>query len=171
MPTGSRASTHRQPRPHRALRTHLTKLDWAWSKKKKELAAAVLAEPIAVRRRATIRVGETAKRLVREVDAAIARVRERISKDPSRDWLTLAQDPEVREAVHEGTQILSGATATWRPSATIRGGGSRTRRPGTSSRPRRPVGHQASQALAAVHRHRRQLPDDLRLRIFGKAHF
>ena len=29
----------------------------------------------------------------------------------------------------------------------------------------------ASQALAAVYRHRRQLPDDLRLHIFGRAHF
>lgn len=155
-----------------ALRTHLTKLDWAWSKGKRELAAAVLAEPMQYDDVPTIRAGETARRLVREVDAAIARVRERIAKDPSKDWLALAQDPDVREAVHEATRILSGRDDDM---ATVRndsGWGKSHSHAGHVLAAEETLSViMASQALSAVHRHRRQLPHDLRLAIFGAAHF
>ncbi|MCJ2047646.1 hypothetical protein MKK58_24350 [Methylobacterium sp. J-078] len=132
----------------------------------------MLAEPPQYDDVPTIKAGETARRLVREVDAAIARVRERIAKDPSRDWLTLAQDPDVREAVHEATQLLSGRDGDL---ATVRNDSG-------WGKSHSHAGHvlaaeeclsviMASQALAAVHRHRRQLPDALRMRIFGAAHF
>lgn len=153
-----------------ALRVSLDKLHWAWPTKKRALADTLLKEPLGVGGYPTIGVAKVARTLVRQVDEAIAKVRERLARDPSHDWLARAQVPGVLKAVHTGVKILCSFDED---RASIRNdagwGKSHTH-----------VGHvlgslkelsivEGSQALAAVWRHRRQLRPALREEIFGSA--
>lgn len=151
-----------------AMKVSLNKLHWAWPKAKRELAVAVLQHPMGVGGYPHPDVAHMARQLVRQVDKAIEKVRERLARDPVHDWLARAQEPGVLQAVHVGVKLLCGYDED---RASIRNdsgwGKSHTH-----------VGHvlgslkelsivEGSQALAAVWRHRRQLPPALREQIFG----
>lgn len=151
-----------------AMRVSLDKLHWAWPVKKRLLAGEVLAEPMGIGGYPKPAAAHLARQLVRQVDAAIAKVRERLAKDAAHDWLARAQVPGVLQAVHTGVKILCSFDED---RASIRNdagwGKSHTH-----------VGHvlgslkelsivEGSQALAAVWRHRRQLRPELRAEIFG----
>ncbi|SFT30417.1 hypothetical protein [Methylobacterium sp. yr668] len=151
-----------------ALRESLDTRRWAWSSRKRGVAEALLAEPPGPGGAPRSGAARLARDMTAEVEAAIAATRARAAEHPDQDWLARAEDPLVRDAVHAATRIL---TALDGDQATIRNssgwGQSHSR-----------IGHvlagldtltviEASHALAAVHRHRRQLPTELRLTIFG----
>ncbi|TXM91068.1 hypothetical protein [Methylobacterium sp. WL116] len=153
-----------------ALRVSLDVLFWAWPKAKRELAIAVLQNPVGVGGFPYPDVAHMARQLVRQVDKAIAKVRERIAKDPAHDWLARAQEPGVLQAVHLGVKLLCGYDEDRASIRNDSGWG----------KSHSHVGHvlgalptlsviEGSQALSAVWRHRRQLRPELRAEIFGSA--
>ncbi len=97
-------------------------------------------------------------------------MRERLARDPSHDWLARAQAPDVRRAVLTAVQILCSYDED---RATLDNGYG-------WGRSHSHAGHvlgalselsaiEASQALAAVWRHRKQVRPELRERCFGSA--
>lgn len=153
-----------------ALRRSLDKLHWAWAPKKRAIAEALLAEPLRADGYPSVEAAKVAVTLVRQVREAVARVRDRLGETPVHDWLARAQIPGVPEAVHVAVRLI---TSHDEDRATVENsigwGKSHSH-----------AGHvlagltelsvvEASQALAAVHRHRRQLPPELRAEIFGSA--
>lgn len=90
-----------------SLRASLAERHWAWPKRKRGVAEALLTEapgPGGVPRAGAAKV---ARDLVAEIEAAIAAVRARVAADPVHDWLARAEDPAVRSAVLTATRILS----------------------------------------------------------------
>lgn len=153
-----------------ALRRSLDSLHWAWPTKKRELADTVLREPMGVGGAPKPAAAHLARQLVRQVDEAIAKVRERLAKDPSNDWVARAQDPDVRAAVLTAVQILCSYDQDRASLENGIGWGK------SHSHAGHVLGSltelsviEASQALAAVWRHRKQVRPDLRERIFGSA--
>ncbi|KQP79203.1 hypothetical protein [Methylobacterium sp. Leaf117] len=153
-----------------AMRVSLDKLFWAWPTKKRALADALLKEPLGVGGYPTIGVAKVARTLVRQVDEAIEKVRGRLARDPSHDWLARAQVQGVPEAVHEAVKLI---TSHDEDRASVENGvgwGKAHSHAGhiLASLPVLSV-IEATSALAAVHRHRRQLPPALREACFGSA--
>ncbi|MET7246979.1 hypothetical protein ABZT49_26855 [Methylobacterium sp. EM32] len=151
-----------------SLRASLRTKAWAWSSRKRGVAHALLAEkpgPGGAPRAAAAKI---ARELVAEVEASIEAVRARVAKDPNHDWLARAQDDDVRRAVHYAVQVL---TDLDRDMASLDNGVGWGRSHTHS-------GHvlaglpelsvvEATNALAAVWRHRRQLRPEVRARVFG----
>ena len=153
-----------------ALRVSLKVLHWAWPSAKRDLAEAVLKASPGVGGFPTQDVARMARQLVKQIDAAIQKVRDRLARDPSRDWLARAQVPGVLQAVHVGVKILTSYDEDLATVRNDRGWG----------KSHSHAGHvlagldtlsviEGSQALAAVHRHRKQLSPELREEIFGSA--
>jgi hypothetical protein len=153
-----------------ALRESLDTFYWAWPKKKETIARELLREPMEVDDVPKIVIADAARKLTRQVTEAVAKVRARVATDANGDWLERARDPEVRRAVHDAAQILSEMDAD---RASVRNGYG-------WGKSHSHVGHtlaglrelsviEASQALAAVWRHRKQVRADLRERCFGSA--
>lgn len=153
-----------------ALRTSLRTKAWAWSRRKRDVAAALLAEPPGPSGAPRATAAKLAREMTAQVDAAIEAVRARVASDKSHaDWLAKAGDPEVRMAVHYATQVLSDLD---RDMASLENGVG-------WSKAHTHAGHvlaglpelsqiEATHALAAVWRHRRQLRPELLRRIFGE---
>ena len=152
------------------LRVSLDKHHWAWPTKKREIAEQLLREPNEVEDVPQVHVADLAAKLLREVNDAITKVRERVANDPAQDWVARAADPAVRQAVLVATQILSEMDGD---RASVRNGYG-------WGKSHSHVGHtlaglkelsiiEASQALAAVWRHRKQVRPELRAEIFGTA--
>lgn len=153
-----------------ALRESLDKLHWAWPTKKREIAEALLSETMEVDDVPQIHVADLAVKLTLQVNEAIARIRERLARDPSHDWLARAQDPDVRRAVLTGVQILCSYDEDRASLDNCVGWGK------SHSHAGHVLGSlcdlsviEASQALAAVWRHRKQVRPELREQIFGTA--
>ncbi|MBE7203564.1 MAG: hypothetical protein INR70_38010 [Parafilimonas terrae] len=153
-----------------ALRESLDKLHWAWPKKKRAIAEELLREPMELDDVPRVAVAEIAVKLTAQVAEAVAAVRARVAADPVNDWLERARDPEVRLAVHVGLKILSEMDED---RATLDNGYG-------WGRSHSHAGHvlanlpelsiiEASQGLAAVWRHRKQLRPEIRQSIFGSA--
>ncbi|GJD87189.1 hypothetical protein BHAOGJBA_0689 [Methylobacterium hispanicum] len=151
-----------------ALRESLDTQLWAWGTRKRQVAEALLAEAPGAGGVPRSGAARLARDLVAEVEAGIAATRARAAEHPDQDWLTRADDPAVREAVHAAVRVL---TALDEDQASVRN------RSGWGQSHSR-LGHvlagletlsvvEASHALAAVHRHRRQLPPDFRRAVFG----
>lgn len=153
-----------------ALRESLDKLHWAWPVKKRTIAEELLREPMEVDDVPKIAVADLAQKLTVQVDEAIARVRERLARDPSNDWLARAQDPDVRRAVLTAVQILCSYDEDRASLDNNIGWGRSHSHAGhvLGSLPELSV-IEASQALAAVWRHRKQVRTELREQIFGTA--
>ncbi|SFU35571.1 hypothetical protein SAMN02799631_00319 [Methylobacterium sp. 174MFSha1.1] len=156
-----RADLHR-------LRESLRDVHWAWSKKRRELAEGLLREPLAESGAPKVVVAKLARDLVADVDETIRRVRERIAADPSKDWLKLAENQAIHDPLRTALQILSSHDEDF---ATLENGVG-------WGKSHSHAGHvlagmteftviEASQGLAAVWRHRKQLRPDLRAAIFG----
>lgn len=150
------------------LRESLRDLHWAWSKKRRQLAEGLLREPLAESGAPKAVVAKLARDLTDDVDETIRRVRERIAKDPSRDWLKLAEDRSIHGPLRTALQILSSHDEDF---ATLENGVG-------WGKSHSHAGHilsamteysviEASQGLAAVWRHRKQLQPALRQRVFG----
>ena len=152
-----------------ALRASLRTKAWAWSRRKRDVAHALLAEapgPGGAPRAAAAKI---AREMTAAVDAAIEAVRARVASDQSHaDWLARAEDEDVRRAVHYATQILSDLD---RDMATVENNVG-------WSKAHSHTGHvlaalpelsviEATHALAAVWRHRRQVRPELLRRIYG----
>lgn len=151
-----------------ALRESLDKLHWAWPIKKRTLAEALLREPMEVGDVPRVVVAETAVKLVQQVDEAIERVRERLARDPSHDWLARAQDPDVRRAVLAAVQVLCSYDEDRASLENGIGWGRSHSHTGHVLGSLRELSViEASQALAAVWRHRKQVRPELREQIFG----
>ncbi len=153
-----------------ALRASLRTKAWAWSRRKRDVAAALLAEPPGPGGAPRAAAAKLAREMTAQVDAAIEAVRARVASDKSHaDWLARAGDPEVRMAVHYATQVLSDMD---RDMASLENGVG-------WSKAHTHAGHvlaglpelsqiEATHALAAVWRHRRQLRPELLRRIYGE---
>lgn len=150
-----------------ALRECLDTFYWAWPKAKEAIARELLREPMEVD---DVAIADMARKLTRQVAEAVAKVRARVATDADTDWLERARDPEVRRAVHDATQILCEMD---QDRASVRNGYG-------WGKSHSHAGHvlgglkelsviEASQALAAVYRHRKQLRPDVRERCFGSA--
>lgn len=153
-----------------ALRESLDRLHWAWPKKKEAIARELLREPMEIDDVPKVAVADLAVKLVSQVDEAIAKVRERLARDPSHDWLARAQDSDVRRAALTAVQILCSHDEDRASLENGVGWGK------SHSHAGHVLGSlselsviEASQALAAVWRHRRQVSPELRERIFGSA--
>lgn len=153
-----------------ALRESLDTLFWAWPKRKETIARELLREPMEVDNVPKPAIADLARKLVRQIAEAAAAVRARVATDASHDWLERARDPEVRRAVHAATQILC---ETDQDRASVRNGYG-------WGKSHSHAGHvlgglkelsviEASQALAAVYRHRKQLRPEIRQACFGSA--
>ncbi len=152
-----------------ALRTSLRVKGWAWSRRKADIANALLAEAPGPGGAPRAAAAKLAREMVAEVDAAIEAVRARVASDQSHaDWLARAEDEDVRRAVHYATQILSDLD---RDMATVENNIG-------WSKAHSHTGHvlaslpelsiiEATHALAAVWRHRRQVRPELLRRIYG----
>jgi hypothetical protein len=153
-----------------ALRESLDKLHWAWPKKKEAIAREVLREPCEVDDVPKPAMADLARKLTRQVDEAIAKVRERLTRDPSHDWVARAQDPSVREAVLTAVQILCSYDEDRASLDNGIGWGKSHSHAGHVLGSLQELSViEASQALAAVWRHRKQVRPDLRERCFGSA--
>ena len=154
-----------------ALRESLDKKHWAWSKKKEAIAREVLREPMECDGDVPkVAMVDLARKLTAQVDEAIAKVRARLARDPSHDWVARAQDPEVRRAVLTAVQILCSYDEDRASLESGIGWGK------SHSHAGHVLGSlselsviEASQALAAVWRHRKQVRADLREQVFGSA--
>ncbi|MCJ2039877.1 hypothetical protein MKK64_05265 [Methylobacterium sp. E-025] len=146
------------------LRACLDGKPWAWTKRKKEWAVAIVEYPD----RPTERAARIAGELVDEVESMIAAVIARLGSERIMDWLERAALPEVRVAVLEACRVLSSYDEDF---AALRNG------VGWSAAHSH-VGHvvaslpeldqtQASHALRAVWAHRRQISPEFRGRVFG----
>ncbi|GJD97490.1 hypothetical protein [Methylobacterium iners] len=152
-----------------ALRRSLDVLHWAWSKRKRELAESLFREPKDAGGAPRAHVAKLARDLVVEVDCAIERVRQRVARDPAHDWLTAAQDEGVRHCVHAATRYLSSLDEDRATVQNDAGWGKSHSHAGHVLAAERELNViQASHALAAVWRHRRQIPEALRLGCFGR---
>ncbi len=152
-----------------ALRESLRMKAWAWSRRKRDVAAALLAEKPGPGGAPRAAAAKLAREMVAEVDAAIEAVKARVATDQSHsDWLARAADEDVRGAVHYATQILSDLD---RDMATVENNIG-------WSKAHSHTGHvlaalpelsiiEACHALAAVWRHRRQVRPELLRRIYG----
>lgn len=151
-----------------SLRESLRIRGWAWSRRKADIARALLAEAPGPAGAPRAGAAKVARELVAEVDAAIEAVRARVAANPQHDWLARAQDEDVRRAVHYAVQFL---TDLDRDMATLDNGQG-------WGRSHSHAGHvladlpelsviEATHALAAVWRHRKQLQPTLRQRVFG----
>lgn len=153
-----------------ALRESLDKKHWAWPVKKRAIAEVLLREPFEVDDVPKIAVADLALKLVAQVDKAIAKVRERIARDPAHDWLARAQDPDVRRAVKAGVQILCEMDEDRASLQNGYGWGKSHSHAGHVLRGIEDLSViEGSQALAAVWRHRKQISPALRERCFGSA--
>lgn len=154
-----------------ALRESLDVLFWAWPKRKEAIARELLREPMEcdgdVPKPA---IADLARKLTRQVNEAVAAVRARVATDASHDWLERARDPEVRRAVHAATQILCEMD---QDRASVRNGygwGKSHSHAGHVLGSLRELSViEASQALCAVYRHRKQLRPEIRQACFGSA--
>ncbi len=153
-----------------ALRESLDRLHWAWPKKKEAVARELLREPMEVDDVPKPAMADLARKLVAQVDEAIARVRERLARDPSHDWVARAQDPAVREAVLTAVQILCSYDEDRASLENGIGWGKSHSHAGHVLGSLQELSViEASQALSAVYRHRKQVRPELRARIFGSA--
>lgn len=153
-----------------ALRESLDRLHWAWPKKKRAIAEELLREPMEIDDVPKIAVADLAMKLTEQVADAVAAVRARVAADPVNDWLERAKDPEVRQAVHVGLKILSEMDEDRATLDNGFGWGRSHSHAGhvLSNLPELSI-IEASQGLAAVWRHRRQLRPEIRQAIFGSA--
>ncbi|GJD90607.1 hypothetical protein BHAOGJBA_4149 [Methylobacterium hispanicum] len=153
-----------------ALQQSLRVKGWAWSRRKRDVAAALLAEKPGPGGAPRAAAAKLAREMVAEVDAAIEAVKARVASDQSHaDWLAKAEDEDVRRAVHYATQILSDLDGDM---ASIENGVG-------WSKAHSHTGHvlaalpelsiiEATHALAAVWRHRRQVRPEFLRRIYGE---
>ncbi|WP_279356766.1 hypothetical protein [Methylobacterium indicum] len=151
-----------------ALQQSLRVKGWAWFKRKHDVAAALLAEkpgPGGVPRAAAAKI---AREMTAEVDAAIEAVRARVANDPARDWLARAEGPDVRRAVHCAVQVLTDLDRDMATLDNAQGWGRSHTHAGhvLASLPQLSI-IEATNALAAVWRHRKQLQPALRQRVVG----
>lgn len=153
-----------------ALRESLDVLYWAWPKKKEAIAREVLREPMEVDDVPKVAIADLARKLTGQVADAVAAVRARVATDANHDWLERARDPEVRRAVHAATQILCEMD---QDRASVRNGfgwGKSHSHAGHVLGSLRELSViEASQALCAVYRHRKQLRPEIRQACFGSS--
>ena len=153
-----------------ALRESLDKLHWAWPTKKRAIAEEVLREPCEIDDVPKPSMADLARKLTRQVDEAIAKVRERLARDPSHDWVARAQDPDVRAAVLTAVQVLCSYDEDRASLENGIGWGKSHSHAGHVLGSLNELSViEASQALAAVWRHRKQVRPELRQAIFGSA--
>ncbi|GEL44431.1 MULTISPECIES: hypothetical protein [Methylobacteriaceae] len=152
------------------LRTSLRDLAWAWPRRKRELAESLLREPEDYGGAPQARVAQLARELVHEVFYAIDTVRRRAASDPLHAWLERAESEEIRRLALVGVLHVTAQDEDCASVRNSRGWG----------RSHTHLGHvlaeekslnviQASQALGALHRHRKQLPGWLQGKLFGEA--
>jgi hypothetical protein len=153
-----------------ALRASLDKLFWAWPAKKRIIAEALLAEPLRADGYPSVEVAQMAVTLVRQVRDAVRKVRDRLGETPVHDWLARAQVPGVPEAVHTAVRLI---TSHDEDRATVEnnvGWGKAHSHAGHVLSGLESLSViEASSALAAVWRHRRQVPGPLREACFGSS--
>ncbi|MCJ2040824.1 hypothetical protein MKK55_17990 [Methylobacterium sp. J-059] len=100
----------------------------------------------------------------------VARVTERAQTEKKEQWWALAANPSIQSLVHVATKLLSELDEDWATVENSAGWSKAHTAIGhvLSSLPR--LGQcEASQALWAVHVHRRQIPATLRSELFGEA--
>jgi hypothetical protein len=145
-----------------ALRASLKAMPWAWSRRKAELARALLKD------RPSERDARLARELVDEVETMVAGVLARVGSERIEACWERAADPVVRAAALSASRVLS-ALDEDHASIDNKSGWSKAHSHS---------GHvlsgldeldqtQASQALRAVYAHRRQLPRKLREAVLG----
>ncbi|MFH6786609.1 hypothetical protein [Methylobacterium sp. MA0201] len=152
-----------------ALRTSLRVKGWAWSRRKRDVAHALLAEKPGPGGAPRAAAAKLAREMVAEVDAAIEAVRARVARDPAHDWLARAEDPDVRMAVHYAVQVLTDLDTDMASLDNGVGWGRSHTHAGhvLAGLPELSV-IEATNALSAVWRHRRQLRPELLRRIYGE---
>ena len=107
-----------------------------------------------------------AEGLLSDAAGNAARAEGRIAK-PNGVWFERAGDPLIRAAALEGCRVLSARDADWASEVNGRGWSQSTTWAGHALAGRETLTQtEASHALALLHGHRRQLPADLRARIF-----
>ncbi|MCF4127892.1 hypothetical protein [Methylobacterium sp. SyP6R] len=151
-----------------ALETSLRIRGWAWSRRKADIARALLAEKPGPGGAPRAAAAKLAREMTAEVDAAIEAVRARVAASPQHDWLARAEDPDVRRAVHYAVQVLTDLDRDMATLDNAQGWGRSHTHAGhvLAGLPELSV-IEATNALAAVWRHRRQLQPALRQRVFG----
>ncbi|MCP1549370.1 MULTISPECIES: hypothetical protein [Methylobacteriaceae] len=152
------------------LRVSLDTLYWAWPPKKKVIAEALLAAPLGSNGYPTAEVSQVAWALFRQVKESVEKVRERLARDPAHDWVARAQLPGVPAAVHDAVRLITSHDVDRASVQNGIGWGKSHTHTGhiLAALPELSV-IQASSALSAVWRHRRQVPAQLRQACFGSA--
>lgn len=153
-----------------ALRVSLDTLFWAWPVKKKVIAEALLAEPLRADGYPSVEAAKVAVTLVRQVREAVRKVRDRLGETPVHDWLARAQVPGVPESVHVAVKLITGHDEDRATVENSIGWGKSHSHAGHVLASLEELSRiEASSALAAVWRHRKQVPAHLREAIFGSA--
>ena len=110
-----------------------------------------------------------AERLLSDAAGNAARAEGRLTR-PNTTWFERAGDALIRAAALEGCRVLSARDADWASEVNGRGWSQATTWTGHLLSGRDALTQvEASHALALLHGHRRQIPADLRARIFGDA--
>lgn len=147
-----------------ALRVCLATRAWAWSKRKRELAQSLLGD------RPTDRDARLARELVGEVEYLVETITARLGQERIEEWWARAGVADVRAAVHEACRTLSDMDADWATVRNARGWSAAHSHAGHVLASLPGLGQsEASHALRAVWAHRRQIPAELRVRVFGSA--
>ncbi|MET0430755.1 MAG: hypothetical protein ABW026_19955 [Microvirga sp.] len=148
------------------LRDRMKALPWAWTRSQRDKATAIFAEGD----QPSASAAQMARRLVGTCDEMVARVTDRAQTERREKWWALAADPAIQLLVHSATKHLSAMDDDWATVSNDAGWSKAHTALGhvLSGLPR--LGQcEASQALWAVHVHRRQIPDNMRRELFGEA--
>ncbi|NEU13510.1 hypothetical protein G3T14_15415 [Methylobacterium sp. BTF04] len=142
----------------------LDEVEWAFNKR------VDIAREFAYARTMTRRQYDWARDILSGARSAVAAVDARLATEAGADAMERAYDVDVREALHAACRHLSDLDEDRCQEANGQGWGAVT-----SAAGHRLAGLesltvlQAAHAWSIVHPHRRQLPDDLRKRLFGNA--
>lgn len=111
-----------------------------------------------------------AEKLLTNAAGVAARADAKVGATPPAAWYERAADEDVRRAAHEASRILSGLDEDWASEANDAGWSKAHTEVGHTLAERPELDQAATaHALAVVRIYRRQLPDDLQRRCFGRA--
>lgn len=113
---------------------------------------------------------QCADRLLANARGNVERASERLDRIPPQAWFSRAEDPDVRAAALSATRILSALDSDWAAIENGCGWSQATCWTGHTLSEREVLDQaEAAHALGLLHQHRRQLPDELCIVLFGSA--
>ena len=143
----------------------MREIPWAWSRSQRDRATEIYAEGD----RPSAWAAKEARRLVEHIDTVIKRVTAKAQTERREKWWKLAGDPEIQREVHGATKLLSSWDEDHATIENSSGWSKAHTHLGWVLAGMQSLGQtEASHALWAVYAHRRQLPSEMRLKLFGE---